>query len=84
MKGNKHMKTKTNIIYSAFALFAFACFALAPGAQAVTPAPDGCYPNYTTAEGCSALNFLSTGAGNSGLGWYALFFRIPPATSIPV
>ena len=41
MKGNKQMKTITNIIYSAFALFAFACFALSPTAQAVTPAPDG-------------------------------------------
>ncbi len=24
--------------------------------QAVSPSPRGCYPNYTTAEGCSALN----------------------------
>ena len=48
-------------------------FALLPGAQALSPAPDGCYPNFTTAEGCNALNFLTTGAGNSGLGWYALF-----------
>ena len=50
-----------------------ACLALLPAAQAVSPAPDGCYPNFTTAEGCNALNFLTTGAGNSGLGWYALF-----------
>jgi len=32
MKGNKPMKTITNIIYLAFALFALACFALAPQA----------------------------------------------------
>ena len=50
-----------------------ACFALLPGARAVTPAPDDCYPNFTTAEGCNALNLLSSGAGNTGLGWYALF-----------
>ena len=50
-----------------------ACFALLPGAQAVSPAPDGCYPNFTTAEGCNALQNLVGGAGNSGLGWYALF-----------
>ena len=50
-----------------------ACFALLSGAQAVSPAPDGCYPNFTTAEGCNALNFLTTGSGNSGLGWYSLF-----------
>jgi len=41
--------------------------------QALTPSPDGCYPNFTTAEGCDALNFLSTGAGNTGLGWRSLF-----------
>ncbi len=60
-------------IYSAFSLFAFACFAFVPRAQAVTPAPDGCYPNYTTAEGCNALQFLGAGVGNTGIGWYSLF-----------
>ena len=51
----------------------FVCFALSPVAQAVSPAPDGCYPNFTTAEGCNALNSLTTGSGNTGLGWWALF-----------
>jgi hypothetical protein len=41
--------------------------------QAVSPAPDGCYRGFTTAEGCNALNFLTTGAGNTGVGWYSLF-----------
>ena len=50
-----------------------ACFGLLPGARAVSPAPDGCYPNFTTAEGCNALSMLTTGAGNTGLGWFALF-----------
>src|SRR5205809_2997086 len=50
-----------------------ACFALLPGARAVSPAPDGCFPNFTTAEGCDALSFLTTGAGNTGLGWRSLF-----------
>jgi uncharacterized coiled-coil protein SlyX len=51
-----------------------ACFALLPAARAgVSPAPDGCYPNFTTAEGCNALAGLGTGAGNTGVGWYALF-----------
>jgi hypothetical protein len=49
------------------------CFAALPRAQAVSPPPDGCYPNYTTAAGCNALNFLTTGAGNTGIGWYSLF-----------
>jgi hypothetical protein len=47
--------------------------AFLPGVQAVVPAPDGCYPNFTTAEGCNALNSLTTGAGNTGVGWYSLF-----------
>jgi hypothetical protein len=50
-----------------------ACFAFLPGAQAVSPAPDGCYPNYTTAEGCNALQFLGAGFGNTGIGWYSLY-----------
>ena len=49
-----------------------ACFALLP-AQAASPAPDGCYPNFTTAEGCGALNSVTTGAGNTPLGWRSLF-----------
>src|SRR5437016_727437 len=48
-------------------------FGLLPRAQAVSPAPDGCYPGFTTAEGCNALNFLTTGAGNTGVGWYSLY-----------
>jgi hypothetical protein len=49
------------------------CFGFFPKAQAVVPPPDGCYPGFTTAEGCDALNFLTTGAGNTGLGWRSLF-----------
>ena len=49
------------------------CFAFAPQMQAVSPAPDGCYPGFTTAEGCRALNSLTTGAGNAGFGWYSLY-----------
>jgi Chaperone of endosialidase len=41
--------------------------------QAVSPTPDGCYPNFTTAEGCDALSLLTTGAGNTALGWRSLF-----------
>jgi hypothetical protein len=51
-----------------------ASFAFLLGAHAqLIPPPDGCYPNFTTAEGCNALNFLTTGSGNTGLGWYSLF-----------
>jgi Chaperone of endosialidase len=50
-----------------------ACFGLLIPADAVVPAPDGCYPNFTTAEGCGALNSLTSGAGNTGIGWRSLF-----------
>jgi hypothetical protein len=59
-------------------LMAVGCFALLPQMQAapqVVPPPDGCYPGFTTAEGCNALNFLTTGAGNTGVGWYSLFLN---------
>src|SRR4249920_3704252 len=47
--------------------------AFLPGMQAVIPPPDGCYPNFTTAEGCNALRSLTTAAANTGVGWYSLF-----------
>jgi Chaperone of endosialidase len=67
------MKTLTNIIYAAFALFAFACFALSPTVKAVTPPPDGGYPGGNTAEGQNALLSLTTGGFNTAVGFYALF-----------
>ena len=44
-----------------------------PHTQAVVPPPDGGYPNFTTAEGTKALQNLTTGTANTGLGWYSLF-----------
>jgi hypothetical protein len=52
-----------------------ASFAFLEGAQAVVPPPDGCYPNFTTAEGCNALNSLTTGVGNTGVGSYSLYLN---------
>ena len=59
------------------------CLALPLAAQAAPQAlpsplpspanPDGCYPGFTTAEGCNALQNLTTGAGNTAVGWYSLF-----------
>ena len=63
----KQKNTFTSII------LALSCFAFLPQMQALSPPPDGCYPNFTTAEGCNALQSLTTGAANTGLGWYALF-----------
>src|SRR5262249_43905787 len=47
--------------------------AVAPQTQAVSPAPDGGYPGFNTAEGDQSLFLLSGGLGNTGLGWRALF-----------
>jgi hypothetical protein len=52
---------------------ALAWVALSPAAQAVTPAPDGGYPNFTTAEGENALFSLTTGYSNTAIGFHALF-----------
>jgi trimeric autotransporter adhesin len=54
-------------------LMGIICIALLPRAQAVVPPPDGGYPNFTTAEGTNALQNLTTGAGNTGVGWRVLF-----------
>jgi hypothetical protein len=54
---------------------ALALFGFSSRVQAVSPAPDGCYPNFTTAEGCGALNSLTSGVGNTGLGWRSLFLN---------
>ena len=68
------MKIETKSAQITFVItFLLACTALLPGLQAVAPPPDGCYPGFTTAEGCNALQFLGTGAGNTGIGWYSLY-----------
>jgi hypothetical protein len=65
-------------ILPVFIAGALACSAFLPQIQAapdgfIAPPPDGCYPNFTTAEGCNALQSLTTGVGNTGLGAFALF-----------
>ncbi len=48
------------------------CFAIAPLAKAVVPAPDGGYPGLNTAEGQNALLSLTTGSANTAVGWFSL------------
>src|SRR6266496_2126690 len=70
MKSAAQVKTATPPI---LIMLALVCCRLLPGAQAVIPAPDGGYPGFTTAEGANALKNLTTGAGNTALGWFSLF-----------
>src|SRR6516164_5423047 len=60
-------------MFRLFVAIAPVCIALSPSAQAVVPAPDGAYPNFTTAEGQNALKDLTTGAANTALGAYSMF-----------
>jgi hypothetical protein len=61
-----------NILIIAVAL---TCLALgsAPNAFGVVPPPDGGYPGFNTAEGQNALKNLTTGVGNTAVGWFSLF-----------
>jgi hypothetical protein len=56
-----------------FVALGFVWLGLLPKAQAVSPAPDGGYPNNNTAEGDNALNSLTTGSNNTATGFDALF-----------
>src|SRR5882724_7324367 len=59
------------IIASVFIALTLFCPA-APKAFGVVPAPDGGYPGLNTAEGQNALLHLTTGTGNTALGWFSL------------
>ena len=50
-----------------------ACFALMPQAEALTPAPDGGYTGWNTAEGQDALFSRTTGDFNTAIGGHALY-----------
>ena len=68
------MKTRFKIFTTILSVLA--CFVGLPEIEAapqITPPPDGCYPGFTTAEGCLALQNLTTGTGNTGVGWRSLF-----------
>jgi hypothetical protein len=53
-------------------LIAIVCFALSPQTRALSPPPDGGYPNGNTAEGDSALAGQASGFYNSAFGFLAL------------
>jgi hypothetical protein len=67
------MKNRKSILVAILPVLA--CFAL-PSTQAVSPAPDGGYPGFNTAEGDQALFLLFGGFANSAFGWRAQFSAV--------
>jgi hypothetical protein len=59
-------------IFRLFVAFTLVCLALSPIVRAVNPPPDGGYAGFTTAEGSSALQNLTSGLGNTATGWHSL------------
>ena len=66
---------KRSPLWHAFLLISLllVCFGLSPTVKAVSPEPDGGYPNANTAEGHGALFSLATGHSNTALGFNTLF-----------
>ena len=64
---------KTPILQSPL-LIALVSLAIVPALHAVTPPPDGGYPNQNTAVGDDALFSLTTGDSNTAIGLDALYF----------
>jgi hypothetical protein len=71
MKSPVRLNPASPLLFMTLIYFTFS--ALVPKGFAVVPPPDGGYPNFTTAEGQNALKSLTTGAGNTALGWSSLF-----------
>src|SRR5438874_9994493 len=75
-KETRNMKMTSTIAHPALAVILAAAtyLAILSAAQAaLNPPPDGGYPGFNTAEGQNALKNLTSGIGNTGLGWYSLF-----------
>jgi Chaperone of endosialidase len=71
-KSGRMASMKTSIPQSLI-LVLIVCFGSLQNAHAVSPPPDGGYPNFTTAEGQNALKDLTTGVANTALGAYSMF-----------
>ena len=86
---NKHPMNKRNLSLAAnspsnklrrklLCVLGSICVASSPTVRAVDPLPDGGHPNYNTAEGDGALNYLNTSSGNNNtaVGSNALFSNV--------
>src|SRR5260370_18722486 len=70
-------KKETHLMYTltqfkTLASCVLVCFAFLPQMHAApnaygVPPPDGCYPGFTTAEGCNTLANFTTGAVTTGV-----------------
>jgi hypothetical protein len=67
------MKNSNHIFTTILLALGFLALSPTPKAFGVVPPPDGGYPGFTTAEGTNALKNLTTGSGNTGVGWLSLF-----------
>jgi hypothetical protein len=70
---NRLIQSKNTTILPVLIALKLGCFGLSPQARAVSPPPDGGYPNNNTAEGQDALFSLTTGFNNTAVGFDALF-----------
>ena len=64
------LKTTTSPLLITLALF---CFGLLPERKRSSRPRTAVIPEFTTAEGNSALQNLTTGVGNTAAGWHSLF-----------
>src|SRR5438477_3793962 len=64
-----HLPSRCSLIFISLVL---TC-AFLPRTGAVTPAPDGGYPGFNTAEGDNALQSLTSGTSNTAIGFDGLF-----------
>jgi hypothetical protein len=72
MKGKQVMKNRDTMFTTVLLLIGWFGF-LVPKAFGIVPPPDGGYPGFNTGEGDQALFSLTTGIGNTAVGWFSLF-----------
>jgi trimeric autotransporter adhesin len=84
VKHNRHSIIPLHIWSSPCLIYLLVCLVVLPGARAVTPAPDGGYPNNNTAEGDFALQLLTGGTDNTAVGTSALYSNLSGSNNIAI